>query len=93
LASKKGWHHKVVTPGTFLSINHLITKNIQGTDEKSTEEDTDTKQPLQEPTQAPFSPLSWRAQGTVSGSLKDSKTGPNTIEASNRPRQTNILKT
>jgi hypothetical protein len=62
-----------------------------------------TKQPLQEPTRAPFFPLPWRAQGTVRGSLEDSRIVPNTVKASrivpntvkasNRPQQTNLLKT
>jgi hypothetical protein len=51
-----------------------------------------TKKPLQEPTQAPFTLLLWRARGTVGGSLEDSRTGLNTVEASNRPQQIDHLK-
>jgi hypothetical protein len=29
--------------------------------------------------------------GTIRGSLEDSRIGPNTMEASNRPRQTDLL--
>jgi hypothetical protein len=38
-------------------------------------------------------PLPWRAWGTVGRSLEDSKIGPNTMEASNQPQQTDFLKT
>jgi hypothetical protein len=43
LASKEGRPHKVVTPGTFSSIDHLTTKNTPGTNEKTAEEDVTTK--------------------------------------------------
>jgi hypothetical protein len=42
MASKEGRPHKVVTPGTFLSIDHLTTKNTPGTNEKTAEEDITT---------------------------------------------------
>jgi hypothetical protein len=67
---------------------HLITPQ-----EKTSLPNKDiTKQPLQEPTRAPFPPLSWRAWGIVRGSLEDAKIGPNIVEASNRPQQTDVLK-
>jgi hypothetical protein len=73
--SKNGRLHKAVNPRTFSSINHFITKNIQGIDEKTGEEDVTTKQnhtkqPLQEPTRLLFTPLPWRARGTVRGAWK-----------------------
>jgi hypothetical protein len=36
--------------------------------------------------------MPWRAWGTEGGSLEDSRAGLNTIEASNRPWQTDHLK-
>jgi hypothetical protein len=44
LALKEGRPHRVVTPGTFLSIDHLTTTNIPETDEKTIEENIATKQ-------------------------------------------------
>jgi hypothetical protein len=44
LASKEGRPYKVVTLGTFSSIDHLTTKNTPGTNEKTIEEDVATKQ-------------------------------------------------
>jgi hypothetical protein len=41
------------------------------------------KQPLNEPTWAPFTSLPDRANGMKRGSLEDSRTGPNNVEASN----------
>jgi hypothetical protein len=49
------------------------------------------KQPPQEPTRALSTPLSWRARGTERGSLKDSRTSLNTVEAPNRPQKTILL--
>jgi hypothetical protein len=43
-------------------------------------------------TRAPFTSLPWRARGTERGSLEDSRTGPNIVEAFNRPWQTDHLK-
>jgi hypothetical protein len=43
-ASKEGQPHKVVTPITFSSTDHLTTKNTPGTDKKTAEEDIATKQ-------------------------------------------------
>jgi hypothetical protein len=50
------------------------------------------KQPTQQMTWAMFTQLPWRARGIVGGSLEDSRTGPNTVEARNQPQRTDLLK-
>jgi hypothetical protein len=43
LASKEDRPHKVVTPETFSSIDHLTAKNTLGTEKKTSKEDVATK--------------------------------------------------
>jgi hypothetical protein len=50
------------------------------------------KQPPQEPTWEPSTTLPWWTQRTVGGSQEDSRTGPNTVEASNQSRQIDLHK-
>jgi hypothetical protein len=41
--SKEDRPHKVVTPETFSSIDHLTAKNTLGTEKKTSKEDVATK--------------------------------------------------